>query len=104
MPYSLRNQHFAFPADSTPVFVLWIWRSDHCAHTRLATLECQQCPRQCLSINLVGLNAPTPTRGRDRSCINYVTLNPVRFQNPMDTKAIQSSLLDRHYGKRLPCS
>ena len=103
MPDPLSNQNFAFPANPTPIFVTRIWRSDHRTYAWLAALEREQCARQSLSIDLVGLSTPTSTGSRDRSCVDDVTLDAVSLQHAVYPEAVEARLLDDDQRVLLAC-
>ncbi len=91
---ALGGQRFAFTAKPTTIFVLRRRRHDHCADAWPTPFVRQQRPYQCLAVDPVSLSPPSLTRGRNRSCIDDVTLDLFTFKNTMNSEAIQTRLLN----------
>ncbi len=95
------NERLALRANTAAVLFFICWSLDHRTHARLATFVRQQSADvrqqsadESLSIDPVGLCAPTAARSRNRGWIDNVAFNAVALKSPMDPEAIQPRLLN----------
>src|SRR3712207_3326854 len=63
----------------------------------------QQSPHQRLAVNLVGLGASPPARGRERRRVDDMALNVPALQHTVEPKTVEPCLLNDDQWKQLTC-
>lgn len=86
-----------------PPAILFLWRGDahHGADPRLAAFVGQERTHEALTVDPVGLSAPSAPRDRYRGGVNDVTLDTLLLERPVQPEAVQACLLDNDQRKEL---